>query len=139
MLASRHLKPVEAAGRPTRKDAVCAKGIGAMCALLLICFMEPAAAQQRAQNAPDLGRNVEWFPRAYKPYKEQKISQIDLANTESLSRLIQDGKLRISLSQLKTAVNDNNLDILATNNAAQYAQTDLLRAKGGGAPRGGAG
>ncbi len=139
MLVSRHLKLEEGSRQLACRDVVRAKGIGALCALFLIGFMEPAAAQQGFQNAPDLSRNVEWFPRVYKPYREQKISQIDLANTESLSRLIQDGKLQISLSQLKTAVNDNNLDILATNNAAQYAQTDLLRVKGGGAPRGGAG
>ena len=67
------------------------------------------------------------------------MPEMKLANSASLSQLIHDGKLQISLSQLKTAVNDNNLDILSSNNSARYAQTDMLRAKGGGAPRGGAG
>ncbi len=69
----------------------------------------------------------------------QKVPEMELTNSASLSQLIRDGKLQISLAQLKTAVSENNLDILSSNNSARYAQTDMLRAKGGGAPRGGAG
>ena len=107
--------------------------------LYLICSVGIAAAQQRPENLPELSKNPEWFPRVYKPYHAQKISEVDLSNSASLFQLTHEGKLRISLSQLKTAVNDNNLDILSSNNSARYAQTDLLRVKGGGAPRGGAG
>lgn len=78
-------------------------------------------------------------PRVYKPYQAQKIAEIDLANAPGLFQWIRDGKLQVSLNQLKTAVKENNLDILSSNNSARYAQTDLLRVKGGGAPRGGAG
>ncbi|MDM7997654.1 MAG: TolC family protein [Acidobacteriota bacterium] len=139
MSVSRHPIPEEGSRLGIRTAAGRLLGMGVSLALFMTGFIVPAVAQQAPNALPDLSRNIEWFPRVYKPYKEQKIATIDLANTESLSGLIQDGKLRISLRQLKTAVHDNNLDILSTNNAARYAQTDLLRVKGGGAPRGGAG
>jgi outer membrane protein TolC len=105
----------------------------------VLCSIRTVAAQQGLKNLPDYGKNPEWFPRIFKPYITRKVPQVELTNSASLSQLIRDGKLQISLSQLTTAVNDNNLDILSSNNSARYAQTDMLRVKGGGAPRGGAG
>jgi outer membrane protein TolC len=105
----------------------------------MLCVLASAQAQQVRQNSPDYSQNIEWFPKVYKPYVAGKAHTIDLANSAALSNLIQDGKLRISLAQLKAAVGENNLDILASRNSAHYAETDILRAKGGGAPRGGAG
>jgi len=107
--------------------------------ILLLGIVAPAMAQQGLNLPVDLSKNPEWFPRVYKPYVTRKLSQMNLANSASLLQMIRDGKLQISLSQLKAAVSDNNLDILSSNNSALYAQTDMLRVKGGGAPRGGAG
>jgi outer membrane protein len=107
--------------------------------LLLMCCLKPAVAQQGATASQDLSQNIEWFPRVHKPYVSSKISETDLTNSASVSGLIRDGKLQISLAQLKSAVGENNLDILSSGNSARYAETDMLRAKGGGAPRGGAG
>ncbi len=98
-----------------------------------------AAARQEPQGNPDYSLNPQWFPRIYKPYQVQKIPEMQLSNSTGLVELIHDGKLRISQAQLKTTVIENNLDILANRNSARYAETDTLRAKGGGAPRGGAG
>jgi outer membrane protein len=106
--------------------------------LFLAGFMASALAQ--AQKAPaDYSANPEWFPRVYRPYVSKKVTQIELENSIILSQLNRDGKLRLSIAQLKTAVSENNLDILSSNNGALFAQTDMLRVKGGGAPRGGAG
>ena len=103
---------------------------------LLIGAVSPAIAQ----NAPEyLSQNPEWFPGIYKPYVVQKIPQVDLGNTPAVTQLVQDGKIRISLAQLRASVRENNLDILSSNTTAKYAETDLVRVKGGGAPRGGAG
>ncbi|MBN1570813.1 MAG: TolC family protein [Acidobacteria bacterium] len=123
----------------TRQFAAKAGGRMAGLILILMCCIRAVPAQQGLANLPDLSKNPEWFPRLYKPYKAQKVPEMKLANSSSLSQLIRDGKLPISLSQLKTAVNDNNLDVLSSNNSARYAETDMLRVKGGGAPRGGAG
>ena len=107
--------------------------------LMLGTLFKPCAAQQSPGVQPDYSSNPEWFPRIYKPYQMQKIPELQLTNSSSLRQLIYDGKLRISLSQLKTAVSENNLDVMSSNNSALFAQTDLLRVKGGGAPRGGGG
>ncbi len=105
----------------------------------LLFLVRTVSGQQSMKDLPDLSRNPEWFPHVYRPYQAQKLPEMELSNSASLFGMIRDGKLKISLKQLKTAVNDNNLDILSSNNTARYAQTDLLRVKGGGAPRGGAG
>jgi outer membrane protein TolC len=102
----------------------------------ILCFLFAAGA---AAQISDFSKNPEWFPRFYKPYAAQKVPNLELKNSTGLSGLIVGGKLRISLAQLKAAVGENNLDILGSNNSARYAETDMLRAKGGGAPRGGAG
>jgi outer membrane protein len=90
-------------------------------------------------SQPDYSSNPEWFPRIYKAYVMRKVPEVQLANSASLFQLIHDGKLQISLAGLNKAVNDNNLDIMSSRNSSRYAETDMLRAKGGGAPRGGAG
>lgn len=107
--------------------------------LLLLCCLKPAVGQQGTTASQDLSQNIEWFPRVHKPYVARKLPETDLTNSASVSGLIRDGMLQISLAQLKSAVGENNLDILSSSNSARYAETDMLRAKGGGAPRGGAG
>jgi outer membrane protein len=107
--------------------------------LFIASICSQAGAQQNQKSSMDFSQNPEWFPRIYKPYGMHKISEVELANSASLLQLVRNGKLQISLGELRTAVQDNNLDILSSNTTARYAQTDLLRVKGGGAPRGGAG
>jgi outer membrane protein len=126
------------------KSALCPSGLEATVRLtwLILFFMSfivPAAAQQGLKLGPDFSKNPEWFPQVYKPYLMQRVPEVKLENSESLLRLIHDGKLQISLSQLKAAVTENNLDILSSGTSARFAETDMLRANGGGAPRGGAG
>lgn len=107
--------------------------------LVLLCLAGawPARAQvSRPGSAEDYSRNPDMFPRVYKPYVMKKVPPAQLANSEGLLQLIHDGTLQLSLAQLKAAVRENNLDILAITNSARYAETDTLRAKGGGAPRG---
>ncbi len=118
------------------RDANLGRGIGVI--VLLLSSILPAAAQGLG-SFPDFSRNTDWFPRFYKPYQKQKVPRIELANSASLVGMVHDGKLRISLVQLKTAINENNLDILSSQINAFYAKTDMLRVKGGGAPRGGTG
>ena len=113
-------------------------------AWLILLFMgalwsAPATAQQETPNVPDYSRNPEWFPKVYKPFQMQKVPEAQLKNSSSLQQLVRDGKLHISVSQLKSVVLENNLDILSSTNSSRYAQTDILRAKSGSAPRGGSG
>jgi outer membrane protein TolC len=105
----------------------------------LACFIAQAAAQQDQGSPQNFPKKSEYFSRIYKPYMAQQIPEVELTNSASLIGLIGDGKIRISLNQLKTVVSENNLDILSSYTTARYAETDLMRAKGGGAPRGGMG
>lgn len=105
-------------------------------ALLLCVFAASAGAEEPAR---DLARNTEWFPRVYRPYVMQRLPGPELSNPDGLLSSAEGKTLRLSLGRLETAVRENNLDILFSRNAARYAETDLLRVRGGGAPRGGAG
>jgi outer membrane protein TolC len=98
-----------------------------------------SAEAQGLKTQQDFSLNPEWFPRVYKPYVVKKVPDVELENSALLTQLSWGGKLPLSISQLKTAVSENNLDILSSNNGALYSETDMLRVKGGGAPRGGAG
>jgi outer membrane protein TolC len=113
---------------------------GGILFIIALAFLtNPCRAQQTSGPPMDYSRNPEWFPRVYMPYLKQAIPEMKLTNSESLRQWVREGKLQLSMERLKTAVRENNLDILLSDNAAHYAQTDLLRTKGGGAPRGGAG
>lgn len=126
-----------------RSPVICVKmivgGMRIACAGVLLLGLASTVTAQGSKAPLDLSRNPEWFPRVYKPYVSQKIPKIDLANSPALMDMVQSGRIRISLVQLKASVNENNLDILSSRNSSYYAQTDMLRVKGGGAPRGGAG
>jgi outer membrane protein len=104
--------------------------------LLCSIWVGVAAAQQDAAQPPDYSRNPEWFPNVLKPYQVTKVPTISLTNSPSLQQMARDGRLELSLAQLKNLVLENNLDIMATTNSSKYSQTDMLRAKAGGAPRG---
>jgi len=62
-----------------------------------------------------------------------------LDNSGRLQDLIVDGKLRLTLDDAIALALENNLEIAVTRYDLPIAQTDLLRAKGGGATRGVAG
>ena len=98
-----------------------------------------AFAQQNFQETENFSKSAEWFPRFYKPYVTRTIPKLELTDSYGLQRLVSDGKIRLSLDQLKDAVRGNNLDFLALEIDVRSVETDLLRVKGGGAPRGGGG
>jgi len=93
-----------------------------------------AAAEDPAR--PDYASAPSWFPRVYTPYVRRDVHQIDLANTSAVSQMIRDGRLHLSLAQMLAAVAENNLDLAIARFNTSVAQTDILRAKSGQAPRG---
>lgn len=94
---------------------------------------------QSPSGTADFSRGPKEFPIVLRPYFASSVMPLDLSNSQKLTGMIQDGKLRLSLSGLSAAVKDNNLDIVGARFGLSFAATDELRAKGGGAPRGGAG
>ena len=95
---------------------------------------QPAAASQ--SGLPDYSADPKWFPHVISSYRQQRIPPADLNNTESLSEMIHDGKIELSLSQFAAAVVENNLALAEDRYNNYFAQADLLRTKSGQAARG---
>lgn len=75
----------------------------------------------------------------FKPYLSPSVPETSLANSPRLSDLIRDGKLQLSVEDAVALALENNLDVVAASYEPAIAQTDVLRAKAGGATRGVAG
>jgi len=80
--------------------------------------------------------NTRWFPNFWGPYTTPYVPLPRMSNSERLHSLTSDGKLRLSVDDAISLALENNLDISVARYNLGYAQTDLLRAKSGGATRG---
>ncbi len=98
-----------------------------------------AGDEPDATGRPDFSRNPEWFPHILRPYMSVTVPPLQLPKIDRIQQLVRDGKLALSMADLNALVKENNLDILSASYGTSFAQTDVLRAKGGGAPRGGPG
>lgn len=72
------------------------------------------------------------FPNVFSPYKVPSVAEPRLNNGRRLEDLIGGGKLLLTLSDAIALALENNLDIAVSRYDLPIAQTDLLRAKGGG-------
>jgi outer membrane protein TolC len=106
--------------------------MAAACLLLA----SPLAAQSGTANKADYSKNLDSFPRFYRVYQTRRVPEVDLRNTQKIPNSIREGKLVLSSATLKEMVLENNLDIAYASLNASFADVDLLRARGGGAPRG---
>ncbi len=97
---------------------------------------QASLAQSPQPQAPDYSANPKWLPHVLAPYKQRQISPADLTNSKTLSQMIHDGKIELSLAQLAAAVVENNLNLASARYFNYSAQVDLLRAKAGQAARG---
>jgi outer membrane protein len=79
------------------------------------------------------------FPNIISPYKFPYVPGARLSNSSRLQELIHDGKLELSRDDAVALALEDNLDISVARYNLPIAQTDLLRAKSGGATRGVAG
>src|SRR5947209_4369315 len=102
----------------------------------LVALGGPARAGESEPRRPDYTKDPDWFPRVFGPYQRLDVPKVDLSNTAAVSRAIRDGRLRLSLSQMLTTVVENNLDLTVARFNTSVAETDILRAKAGQAPRG---
>lgn len=69
-------------------------------------------------------------------YRGTSIAQADFNNSPRLSDLVKDGKIYLSLSDAIALALENNYDIAIARYYLDIADTDILRAKSGGALRG---
>jgi outer membrane protein TolC len=80
--------------------------------------------------------NTHWFPSFWGPYSTPYVPAPKMSNSERLHALLSDNKLRLSVEDAISLALENNLDISVARYNLSFAQTDLLRAKSGGATRG---
>jgi len=112
----------------------------------LILLFPGLAVCQQAGGAPadedvtqiDYSNNHGGF-NVFSPYSARYVPAPRLDNSRRLTDLVADGKLMLGLDDAIALSLENNLDIAVARYNLPIAQTDLLRAKGGGATRGVAG
>ncbi|MGA2611209.1 MAG: TolC family protein [Terriglobia bacterium] len=107
----------------------------ALGSLLIAQSMHAQATRTTNPATMEFG-NTGWFPSFWGPYTSPYVSQPKMSNSERLHSLISDGKLRLSVEDALALALENNLDISVARYNLGFAQTDLLRAKSGGATRG---
>jgi hypothetical protein len=120
-------------------------GVLAAVCILVLFFPGPAACQDaRGTSVRDESTRFDYskshsFPRGFYPYTVPSLPGPRLDNSQRLQDLIVDGKLTLTLDDAIALALENNLEVAVTRYDLPIAQTDLLRAKGGGATRGVAG
>ena len=106
----------------------CDSLLALLCSLLMLA---PASYAQEPQ-IQEPGGGVPGVRKYYPP----AVAAIDLANSNRLEALLRAGNLYLSLSDAISLALENNLDISIQRYGPLAAQTDLQRAKAGGALRG---
>jgi outer membrane protein TolC len=112
---------------------------------LVLFFPDPAACQE-VRGTPVRGEATQFdfskshsFPNVFSPYIAPFVPEPRLDTSHRLQNLIVDGKLNLTLDDTIALALENNMEIAVARYDLPIAQTDLLRAKGGGATRGVAG
>lgn len=112
--------------------------------LALALLAVSAFAQQKDTSAEDafdqsIARgytNTSIFPNPFNPYMNPRVPGFQLANSQLLHELIQNGKMQLSLQDAIALAVENNLDIAVARYNPEYAQIDQVRAASGQATRG---
>ena len=110
---------------------LCAVFLAAQLAFAPLMAQMPAASSERDYSiGPDTWLNIlHAFRMPDEPYVEE-------GNSPRLDELIHDGKLYLSLSDAIALALENNLDVAVSRFSRKIAETQLLRAKTGGAVSG---
>jgi len=82
------------------------------------------------------GYPAEVFDWLKNPYVEHPTAPVDLTNSPRIRQLLRSGNIYLSLSDAVALAIENNLDIQLERYGLPAADTDVLRTKGGGLPRG---
>lgn len=110
--------------------------------LLIGVVMASVCMSQDARPADDQRPQVSSAPegpflkRLGNPYVGRSVSMADFRNSSRLGKLIRAGQLYLSLQDAIDLAVENNLDIQLQRYNAGFADTDVLRSKGGGLLRG---
>ena len=102
------------------------------CFLILFGLVRPAPVFGQFQ---DFTRS-DSFPNFVAPYMPRFVEMPRLSSSDRLHRMIQDGKLRLTVADAIALALENNLDIAVSRFELGFAETEILRTKSGGATRG---
>ena len=94
---------------------------------LLVAFGVSATGQNDAGAEPRFGLDL---------YRARPIAAISLENSKRIGSLMRDGQLYLSLDDAIALALENNLDVEMQRISPSLADTDVLRARGGGILRG---
>jgi outer membrane protein TolC len=83
-----------------------------------------------------LAQDNHWYNHLVSNYHTPRVPAVDFSNSPRLEKLIRAGILYLSLHDAIALAIENNLDVEFERLALPIAQTDILRAKGGGLLRG---
>jgi outer membrane protein len=105
----------------------CQSLVALLCSFLTLAPLSVAQTPQISEPGGILGT---------RKYHAPTIREIDLADSTRLESLIRAGNLYLSLQDAVALALENNLDVAISRYGPLQAQTDLQRAKAGGALRG---
>jgi len=94
------------------------------------------APQPRRFVLKDYSKPRNHFPNLIGPYQEQSVPPPVLSNTARIDRMMQNGKLTLSLRDAISLALENNLDIAIARYNLNIADTDIMLARSGQATRG---
>ncbi len=103
---------------------------------MLLLFTATMAAQETDRPPVVTGPKPEWLKWLREPYQSKSVSPVDSNNTSRVYDLLRAGNIYLSLSDAIALAIENNLDIQSARYQSKIAQTDVLRAEGGGTLRG---
>jgi len=106
--------------------------------LRLLLIVVAALASNAAMAQATVSSSFE-MPRSHNPigpYRPDHVPQPALVNSPRLDRLVQDGKLHLSLRDAIDLALENNLDLAIARYNLPIAETDVLRTRAGGYFRG---
>jgi outer membrane protein TolC len=83
-----------------------------------------------------VAQNNHWYGHVVSTYRAPRVSRVDFNNSPRIEKLIRAGILYLSLQDAIALAIENNLDVEFERLALPIANTDILRAKGGGLLRG---
>jgi outer membrane protein len=96
----------------------------------------PAPQAQAPFHFSDYAKPRTHFPNPLGPYVARDVPSPNLANTPRVDRLMQNGKLMLSLDDAIALALENNLDIAIARYNLPIADTDIMLANAGQATRG---
>ncbi|MDQ6663465.1 MAG: TolC family protein [Acidobacteriota bacterium] len=101
-----------------------------------VCAAAPQISREDQTPRIDVNERGRFLDRLTFPYRAKTVAPVDFQNSGRIEKLIRGGQLYLSLQDAIALALENNLDIELQRFGPRIAESDTLRAKGGGLLRG---